>query len=86
VHRLRAEGYVEVHVQKVKFRHLGQPGMCTFRYNINNGRYVPFDPKSPDSIQWDNRNHLNEKMRDGQQQAEPDFPFDFDPPAGDCPY
>jgi twinkle protein len=86
VHRRREEGYVEVHVQKVKFRHLGEPGMCTFRYNINNGRYVPCDPKSLDSVSWDNGNHLNEKMRSEQQQSELDFPFDFDAPVGDCPY
>jgi len=41
VHRNRLENSVEVHVQKVKFKHLGECGVCYFKYNINNGRYSP---------------------------------------------
>lgn len=43
IHRNREEQYTEVHIQKVKFRHLGQTGMVTFKYNTNNGRYIPYN-------------------------------------------
>ena len=39
VHRDRVKDTVEVHVQKVKFRHLGKVGTAYFKYNLNNGRY-----------------------------------------------
>jgi twinkle protein len=46
---------VQVHVQKVKFKHLGTPGMVELRYNYNNGRFEPSD--STVDI-WDNSNWL----------------------------
>ena len=53
---------IEVHIQKVKFKHLGEVGMATFKYNINNGRFVFYDVDSmSDIINWDNRNHLKEE-------------------------
>jgi twinkle protein len=85
VHRRREENYVEVHVQKVKFRHLGETGVCLFKYNINNGRYVPYDLNRPENVPWDNSSHLAEKISDSPRDG-PEFPFDFDSPAGDCPY
>lgn len=68
VHRKRAENVVEVHVQKVKFRHLGECGTAFFRYNLNNGRYVPYT----DGIEprWDNTNHLAEHERQMLLEAE----------------
>jgi len=44
---------VQVHVQKVKFKHLGENGMVELRYNYNNGR---FESDSVDT--WDNSNWL----------------------------
>ena len=41
VNRDRAADIVRVHVEKVKFKHLGQPGEVTFVYNVVNGRYLP---------------------------------------------
>ncbi|MBQ7212284.1 MAG: toprim domain-containing protein [Muribaculaceae bacterium] len=61
VHRNRAENLVEVRVQKVKFRHLGEVGTAFFKYNINNGRYTPMVNDLP--TEWDNTNHLVEKRR-----------------------
>lgn len=58
VHRNRQVGNVEVHVQKVKFRHLGECGTATFAYNINNGRYTPFT--AGELPQWDNASHLDQ--------------------------
>jgi len=41
VERDRTSGTVRVHVEKVRFRHLGQPGSCAFLYNTDCGRYQP---------------------------------------------
>ena len=53
----RTGDFTELHVLKVKFRHLGEPrgGIVTFRYNINSGRYVEYNDGQ---YVWDNRNHL----------------------------
>ncbi len=39
VERDRTVGVTRVHVQKVKFRHLGHPGVASFVYNTTNGRF-----------------------------------------------
>ena len=58
VHRDRDRDVVEVRVQKVKFRHLGEAGTAYFKYNLNNGRYTPYyDGIEP---QWDNESHLTQ--------------------------
>ena len=88
VHRDRENNTVEVHVQKVKFRHLGECGTALFKYNLNNGRYTPYtngiDPA------WDNTNHLQEEMKQRLQDAEEAAVFDFDSimqaPYEDCPF
>lgn len=64
VHRDRVQDVVQVHVQKVKFRHLGSCGTALFKYNINNGRYVPFSPNDPP--EWDNSNHLTTKLKEDE--------------------
>ena len=87
VHRNRVENTVEVIIQKVKFRHLGECGTALFKYNLNNGRYTPYtngvEPK------WDNDNHLIEEQRRREQEAAEaaQFPWDDLPPAEDeCPF
>lgn len=67
VHRNRVEGTVEVNVQKVKFRHLGEVGTAVFKYNLNNGRYSPYTI-GIEPI-WDNSNHLVEEQKDKQENA-----------------
>ena len=67
IERDRARGVTRVHVQKVKFRHLGQPGVASFQYNTCCGRFVPMqESKSPDipdeDPKWDNSNWLVKKM------------------------
>lgn len=76
VHRNRTEGTVEVHVQKVKFRHLGEVGTALFKYNLNNGRYVPFTNGSEPA--WDNSNHLTEDRRQKEQDMYDAAQFDWD--------
>jgi len=54
----RKDDYTELHIQKVKFRHLGQSGTVNFHFNLNNARYV----ESPDDLvsqpKWNNRSYL----------------------------
>jgi len=85
VHRNRTENTVEVHVQKVKFRHLGECGTALFKYNLNNGRYTPYT----NGIEpvWDNENHLQAEIRRRQQEADEAAVFDFSSlPEEECPF
>lgn len=41
VERDRKAGVTRIHVEKVKFRHLGTPGEASFVYNSNCGRFTP---------------------------------------------
>ena len=87
VHRNRTENTVEVHIQKVKFRHLGECGTALFKYNLNNGRYTPYT-NGIEPI-WDNENHIQAELLRQQQEAEAAAVFDFDdlPDGGeDCPF
>ena len=76
VHRNRIANNVEVHVQKVKFRHLGTCGTAYFHYNLNNGRYVPFVQDVPPD--WDNDSHLDiiDKRNADEAKASTVIPFD----------
>lgn len=76
VHRDRSNDTVQVIVQKVKFRHLGECGSATFKYNINNGRYTPFEEGL--DPQWDNSNHLQQDQLARQQERETQAEIDFD--------
>ena len=67
IERDRNKEVTRIHVQKVKFRHLGQPGIASFMYNYHNGRFVPIvegkTPDIPDEIpKYDNDNWLLEKQ------------------------
>lgn len=86
VHRNRVENTVEIIVQKVKFRHLGEVGTALFKYNINNGRYTDYTPNTEPV--WDNSNHLIEDVKQKQQDAYEASQFDWDDlqPDEDCPF
>lgn len=87
VHRNRLEGTVEINVQKVKFRHLGECGTALFKYNLNNGRYTPYI--SGEEPAWDNTNHLVEEQRKRDQSAQEsiDFPWnELSQEEGECPF
>ena len=75
VHRDRLNGTVEIRVDKVKFRHLGSPGVATMKYNLDNGRYVPYYPDQ--TPEWDNDNHIMEEERRRRQEAWEAARFDF---------
>lgn len=76
VHRNRIENTTEVHIQKVKFRHLGECGMVQFKYNLNNGRYTPYTIGT--EPQWDNSNHIHLEYRRRFEEAQIEANFDFD--------
>ena len=85
VHRNRLDNTVEVHIQKVKFRHLGECGTALFKYNLSNGRYTPYT-NGIEPI-WDNENHIQAEIRQRQQEADEATVFDFgDLLEDDCPF
>lgn len=45
-------GNSEIHVEKIKYEHLGKQGMAEMRYNMNNGRFAG------KTGEWDNSNWL----------------------------
>lgn len=81
VHRDRINDTVQVHIQKVKFRHLGENGVALFKYNINNGRYTPYT----EGLQppFDNTNHLTAKRQKEERKADEAAVFDFPAENGD---
>ena len=73
IERDRTQNVTRVHVQKVKFRHLGQPGVASFEYNTHNGRFVNFEEgKTADlprkQVVWDNGSWLG-KLLQGEQKG-----------------
>ncbi len=54
VHRERDENknYTIVRVEKVKFRHLGQPGEAYFKFNAINGRYIPWNKSESEVVDY----------------------------------
>ena len=75
IERDRTQGVTRVHVQKVKFRHLGQPGVASFQYNTHCGRFVSIvEGKTPDlpneEPKWDNSNWLVKKLEEKAVQLE----------------
>lgn len=75
VYRDKQLNVVNVHVQKVKFKHLGREDVAQFNYNINNGRYVPYTDGVP---KWDNDNQLHKQTFNDslQDDIQPNFNFD----------
>lgn len=78
VWRNEMEDYAELHVTKIKFRHLGEKGHATFKFNINNGRYVEIKDAEElrreginiktMNVEWDNSNYIIDKIKTQQKQ------------------
>lgn len=78
VWRNELEDYGELHVTKIKFRHLGEKGHACFKFNLNNGRYVEIgnvnDMKKQGivintlQVNWDNSNWIIDKIKGSQIQ------------------
>lgn len=87
VWRNEYDNYAEMHVTKIKFRHLGEKGHATFVFNVNNGRYIPIPniegkgSIDKQNIEYDNSNYVTNKLNEIQRQQSMDFdnidtPFD----------
>ncbi|MGN0237583.1 MAG: bifunctional DNA primase/helicase [Lepagella sp.] len=89
VHRDKANDIVKIKIEKVKFRHLGMPGIAYMKYNLNNGRYTPYYNEIEPN--WDNTNHLVEEEHRRQYELAETARFDFDddwltPSQEDAPF
>lgn len=86
VYRDIINNLVKICIQKVKFKHLGEVGETEFKYNINNGRYLPFHGQSV--LDWNNENYLHSLENDTEQNyshsSETEFEENFlSPPLED---
>lgn len=61
VYRQPQSSISDIHIQKVKFKHLGEPGKVQFAWNKNNGRYSLFQG-DVNAIDFDNENHVINKV------------------------
>ena len=95
VWRNEKEDYAELHVTKIKFRHLGEKGFATFKFNVNNGRYVEIgeadelrkngiDIKTM-QVEWDNSNYILERERGNQVQSNIVYKENIQPNASFTP-
>lgn len=66
--------HTQIHVQKVKFKHLGPGGMIQKRYNYNNGRYEPYDSTVD---QW-SKNSLLNQIDNQPKKLDPNIEFEID--------
>ena len=62
VYRMPDSSISEIHIQKVKFKHMGTPGMVQFMWNKDNGRYAYFDGKDVYSVNHDCANDIEKLM------------------------
>lgn len=77
VWRNEKDDYAELHVTKIKFRHLGEKGYTSFKFNINNGRYVSIGDAETlkkrgidirtMQVEWDNSNYIINKLNKTDQ-------------------
>lgn len=79
------EDFTSIHVQKVKFRHLGEKGVAMFKYNINNGRYTPM-PLPGEQPQWDNTNNIVAGITEKEIEAEKKSVINFAIPTDEEEY
>lgn len=79
VYRNFEDDYTMIRVEKVKSRFLGHKGDALFKFNINNGRYVPWE-KDYAMVSWDNSNWLLPSNAQSEAQPEEQPPQDAAPP------
>jgi len=77
VYRDMIEEVIMVYVQKVRFRHLGQNGKCTWKFNSINGRFAIYNGYN---VQWDNDNYLKKKPGPIKLANQNEFEFDNNEP------
>ncbi len=67
VYRNFTDNKTEIYIQKVKFSHWGEVGMCSFRYDLDSGRYVEdFNEEKFNWITYKNqKNSSNKNVNEG---------------------
>jgi twinkle protein len=50
---------ISIHVQKVKFKHLGGTGSAQFKYHKQSGRFAEYNPQTQELLKFDEGNWLN---------------------------
>lgn len=66
VYRNYVEGTTEVHIQKVKWEHLGKIGMCRYVYQLDNARFV--QEGTEDNSNW---------IKGSSSAMTPNYEFDY---------
>lgn len=74
------DNHIEIHIQKVKFRHLGETGLVDMKYNYKNGRFENINSTIDN---WDYRNYLSNTV---SNQIEPDKEFWTEPLQNEIPF
>lgn len=97
--RNEQDDYNQIYVTKVKFRHLGKKGCATFKFNINNGRFVEIEDAdelkkkginiSTINAPWDNSNWIIDKIKGSQVQQSITYTQteqNYEPQPGNIPF
>lgn len=76
-----SENHIEIHIQKVKFKHLGETALIDLKYNFYNGRFEKIDASIDN---WNYSNYMEPKEEIAQIQninhtIEPNKDFDYTP-------
>jgi twinkle protein len=54
---------VDIHIQKIRFKHIGRPGLVTLKYDRISGRYhEPFGVKAMPMSEWKRRTREEEPV------------------------
>lgn len=89
VHRERdkEKNYTLVRVEKVKFRHLGQPGDALFKFNLINGRFIPWHESDGVITATDFRRYMDDMtvMKENNALSQPALSGDFLTNTSDVP-
>jgi len=80
VYRNFETNVTSVHVQKVKFKHVGETGLADFKYCLENSRYLPCDADGT-RYQEDRKNLL---VKDTKQTTIPETEWTVDPDDQDA--
>jgi twinkle protein len=59
IYRKPGSSISDIHIQKVKFKHLGEPGMVSFAWNKENGRYTHLQNDDFDRVVHDYDSHIS---------------------------
>jgi len=78
IYRDMVEQEITVYIQKVRFKHLGENGKCSWKYNINNGRFEIYNGYD---ITWDNTSYFKKIPVPAKLVPEHEFVYDDNEPG-----